>query len=72
MLDGMKLFRLGYSWGGYESLAMPTDPRKVRTASAWQEAGQLIRLHIGLENPKDLIAELRQGLQRFRAAQALS
>lgn len=67
MLDGMQLFRLGYSWGGYESLAMPFDPVGVRTATAWREAGHLVRLHVGLEHPQDLIAELEQGLRRFDA-----
>lgn len=68
MLDAMQLFRLGYSWGGYESLAMPCDPRELRSATTWDRPGHLVRLQIGLEEPTDLIADLEQGLQRFNAA----
>lgn len=68
MLDGLKYFGLGYSWGGYESLAIVSDPRKIRTATSWTDAGHLIRLHIGLEDPDDLIADLAAGLERLGAA----
>ncbi len=54
-VDGLELFGIGYSWGGYESLAIPVDP--IRTASK-PPAPNLIRLHIGLEDPDDLIADL--------------
>ena len=67
MLDGLRYFGLGYSWGGFESLAIPADPRKIRTAVPWSEPGHLIRLHIGLEDPDDLIADLADGLDRFAA-----
>nr|WP_175800736.1 cystathionine beta-lyase [Burkholderia anthina] len=66
MLDDLSFFGLGYSWGGFESLAMTVDPRKIRTATRWQEPGHLIRLHIGLEDPSDLIADLEEGFERFR------
>jgi cystathionine beta-lyase len=66
LLNQLQLFGLGYSWGGFESLAIPADPRTVRSASQWQEPGHLIRLHIGLEDPADLIQDLELGLQRFR------
>lgn len=56
-VDSLELFGIGYSWGGYESLAIPVDP--VRTVSA-PPAPNLVRLHIGLEDPDDLIADLEQ------------
>jgi cystathionine beta-lyase len=58
-IDRLELFGLGYSWGGYESLAMPIDP--VRTVSR-APAPNLVRLHVGLEDPGDLIADLEQAL----------
>jgi len=58
-IDRLELFGLGYSWGGYESLAMPVDP--VRTVSR-APAPNLVRLHVGLEDPGDLIADLEQAL----------
>ncbi|TBW33636.1 cystathionine beta-lyase [Siculibacillus lacustris] len=67
-LDDLELFGLGFSWGGFESLATAPNPRKVRTAVPWTEPGQLIRLQIGLEDPDDLIADLAAGLDRFTAA----
>jgi cysteine-S-conjugate beta-lyase len=66
MLDGLSLFSMGYSWGGFESLVVPFKPH--RTASAWQSAGPCLRLHIGLEHPEDLIADLSAGLARLAAA----
>ncbi|MGO1074291.1 cystathionine beta-lyase [Inquilinus sp. CA228] len=68
MLDGMELFQMGASWGGYESLILPTHPEKIRTATTWQAAGPGVRLHVGLEDPADLIADLEAGLDRLRAA----
>lgn len=68
LLDGLRLFGLGFSWGGYESLAIPFDPQPIRTATRWQAEGPAIRLHIGLEDPDDLIADLEAGLARFAAA----
>lgn len=68
MVDGMQLFSIGVSWGGYESLILPADPRAIRTAKPWQDSGQLIRLSIGLEHPDDLINDLRCGLKRFNQA----
>jgi cystathionine beta-lyase len=67
-LDHLDLFGLGYSWGGYESLAIPAEPRAVRTAVPWREEGALIRLQIGLEDTADLIADLEAGLARWNAA----
>ncbi len=68
MLDHMKLFAMGFSWGGYESLILPVDPRPDRTATAWTSEGPVIRLYIGLEDPKDLIADLEAGFARLTAA----
>jgi cystathionine beta-lyase len=67
MLDGLELFGLGYSWGGFESLAIVADPRSTRTATNWDDPGHLIRLHIGLEDPADLKADLAAGLARLAA-----
>jgi cystathionine beta-lyase len=69
MLDGMELFAMGFSWGGFESLIVPTYPPKVRSASTWPYAGPSIRLHVGLEDVADLRADLEAGLKRLvRAA----
>jgi cystathionine beta-lyase len=68
MLDGFRYFGLGYSWGGFESLAIYADPRKCRTATTWDEPGHLIRFNVGLEDPNDLIADIEQGFARMNAA----
>lgn len=68
MLDGLELFGMGYSWGGFESLILPADPRHYRTAVPWDAPGPLIRIHAGLEDPEDLIADLDAGFARLRAA----
>jgi cysteine-S-conjugate beta-lyase len=67
LIDDLDLFGIGYSWGGYESLAIPVDPQKHRTATTWEAEGPAIRLQIGLEDTDDLIADLRAGLDRFAA-----
>jgi len=67
-LDDLALFGMGASWGGYESLVLPFDPRGVRTATAWDAEGPAVRLHIGLEAIDDLLADLEAGLDRWRAA----
>ena len=67
-LDGLKLFGMGYSWGGYESLVIPFDPTSYRTATRWQEAGPALRFHIGLEAVDDLKADLAAGFERMRTA----
>ena len=64
----MRYFGMGYSWGGYESLLIPTYPRKYRTATTWEPGGQTLRIHVGLEDPEDLIADLAAGLERMRRA----
>ena len=67
MLDGMTLFGMGYSWGGYESLIIPSNIGKARTATTWRTDGPMLRLHAGLEDPDDLIADLEAGLTRLRS-----
>ncbi len=61
LIDALSLFGIGYSWGGFESLALPVDPRPDRSATSWAADGPLIRLSIGLEDPADLIADLVRG-----------
>ena len=68
MLDGMELFGMGYSWGGFESLILPSDPSHTRSAVPWTAAGPLIRIHAGLEDPADLIDDLDRGFARLREA----
>ena len=67
MVDGLRYFGLGASWGGYESLVMPGNPRAIRTATAWDEDGHLLRVHAGLEDAQDLMDDLAAGLARFNA-----
>jgi cystathionine beta-lyase len=66
MLDGMQLFRLGWSWGGFESLIIPAHPERIRTVTKWDARGPYLRLHVGLEDTQDLIEDLEQGLARLR------
>ena len=68
LIDGLTHFGIGYSWGGFESLALPVDPARHRSATTPDFAGPLVRLQIGLEDADDLIADLAEGLERFREA----
>jgi cysteine-S-conjugate beta-lyase len=68
LLDTLQLFGMGYSWGGFESLAIPFDCNEYRTATRWAPGGPTLRLHIGLENVEDLKADLEQGFAAFNAA----
>jgi len=70
MLNGLELFGMGFSWGGYESLVIPFDPTSYRTATRWQGEGPALRLHIGLEDVADLRADLEAGFKRLKAAKA--
>ncbi len=67
MFDGMRLFGIGWSWGGFESLIIPTWPERSRSATHWHTNGPCIRIHVGLEDPDDLIADLADGLARLGA-----
>lgn len=69
-IDTLDLFGIGYSWGGFESLAIPVDPARHRTATRWANRGPLVRLSIGLEDPADLIADLERGFAAWSAAEA--
>ncbi|MCI4661333.1 MAG: cystathionine beta-lyase [Neomegalonema sp.] len=70
-LDQMALFGMGYSWGGFESLLLPTDPASIRSAVRWPRAGRaegkVMRIHIGLEGLDDLLLDLDRGFARLRA-----
>ncbi|QWG21282.1 cystathionine beta-lyase [Bradyrhizobium sediminis] len=68
LLDTVKLFGMGYSWGGFESLVIPFDCAPYRTATTWAPGGPSLRLHIGLENVEDLKADLERGFAAFNAA----
>lgn len=65
-LDRLSLFGMGYSWGGFESLAVPFKPH--RTATSWTAEGPCIRFHVGLENPDDLKADLAEGFKAMKSA----
>lgn len=67
LLDTVKLFGMGYSWGGFESLIIPFDCAPYRSATTWAPGGPAFRLHIGLESIDDLKADLAHGLDAFNA-----
>ncbi len=67
LVDRLECFAIGYSWGGYESLVVPANLRGARSVKPW-DGGPLIRLHIGLEEPADLIADLERGFARMKSA----
>lgn len=62
-IDSLKVFGLGASWGGYESLVTAPNMRRARSVTDWSARGAVVRLHIGLEDPADLIADLTRGFQ---------
>lgn len=66
MLDRMRLFKMGWSWGGFESLIIPAHPERIRSATRWSVGGPYLRLHVGLEDADDLISDLDDGLARLR------
>jgi cystathionine beta-lyase len=69
MLDGLKHFGMGFSWGGFESLILSYPGiARMRTATSWQGPGPVLRLHIGLEDVEDLKADLDEGFARLNAA----
>jgi cystathionine beta-lyase len=66
-VDALRHFSIGASWGGYESLALIAPPERLREHGYWRAqppAGPVVRLHVGLEDPQDLIADLAQGLEQ--------
>lgn len=66
-IDALSMFRIGFSWGGYESLVLPTHPGKSRSLPLWSGRGPIVRLQIGLEDTGDLRADLAQALARLPA-----
>ena len=68
MLDGLELFGMGYSWGGFESLVIPFDCTKYRTATRWAPGGPTLRFSVGLEDIEDLKEDLDSGFARLRDA----
>ncbi len=60
-VDALDLFGIGYSWGGFESLAIPVHPEKFRSTVPWQNEGSVVRLQIGLEDVEDLQSDLERG-----------
>lgn len=67
MIDALSLFGLGASWGGFESLVIPADLASSRVLSDWSQRGVVVRLHIGLEDPDDLIEDLGQAFKTLTA-----
>jgi cystathionine beta-lyase len=67
-VDALHLFGIGSSWGGFESLIQVPRPEKVRTATTWDPGGPTIRVHIGLEDPDDLIADLEAAFAAMKKA----
>ena len=65
MIDDLQLFGLGDSWGGYESLLVPSNPKGIRSATEWPYSGPCLRIHAGLEDIDDLIEDLGDGLSRL-------
>jgi cysteine-S-conjugate beta-lyase len=70
MLDGLSLFGMGYSWGGFESLVIPFNCATYRTATKWEPGGHALRFHIGLEDLDDLKRDLDSGFARLRETDA--
>lgn len=68
-VEGMEHFKMGFSWGGYESLILAEfGVEKIRTATRWDSSKPMFRVHIGLEDPEDLIADLEAAFERYHAA----
>jgi cystathionine beta-lyase len=63
LIDSLEMFSIGFSWGGFESLVVPADP--IRTVTPWSAEGPLVRLHIGLEDPDDLVDDLARALADY-------
>ncbi|HAF2130986.1 TPA: cystathionine beta-lyase [Salmonella enterica] len=66
-INALELFGIGASWGGFESLVLPANVKGARSATDWNQHGQFIRFHIGLEDVNDLLADLTQGLTKLNA-----
>ena len=68
MLDELRLFGMGYSWGGYESLVIPFDCSRYRTATTWTPGGPALRFQIGFEDVEDLKEDLERGFAALTRA----
>lgn len=68
MVDAYRYFKIGASWGGFESLVIPAYPAQLRTAVPWTDPGFVLRYHVGLEAPEDLMADLEEGFERLQLA----
>ena len=68
LLDGLELFGIGYSWAGFQSLVLPFDCAKYRTATLWAPGGPCLRFSVGLEDIEDLKEDLDRGFARLAAA----
>jgi cystathionine beta-lyase len=67
-VENMQFFKMGFSWGGFESLILAVSGiDKIRTATQWDSTKPLLRVHVGLESPTDLIADLEQAFARYHA-----
>ncbi|MEG1768875.1 MAG: cystathionine beta-lyase [Comamonas sp.] len=66
LVDSLSLFGIGASWGGYESLAVMVDMTKARSVTGWSGRGPIVRLHVGLEDPADLLADLERGFAALK------
>jgi hypothetical protein len=69
LLDGLELFGMGYSWGGFESLVIPFDCSTYRTATKWNPGGPALRFQVGLEDIEDLKEDLERGFARLTATE---
>ena len=68
MVDTYRYFKIGASWGGFESLVIPAYPAQLRTAVPWTDPGFVLRYHVGLEAPDDLTGDLEEGFESLRQA----
>ncbi len=68
LVDSLELFGIGFSWGGFESLVLPTHPERARSATAWNPGGPTLRFHAGHEDIDDLTRDLARGFAHFAAA----
>ena len=70
LINNLKLFGIGFSWGGYESLAIKYHPANLRKASNWKSDQIIMRVYVGLEDPDDLIKDLEAGFNQMRKTAA--
>ena len=66
MLASLDHFSMGFSWGGYESLLIPTNIQATRNVTQWSTNGNSFRIHVGLESPNDLIQDLKKGFNKLK------